>query len=123
MRRPKEEVVKFLVRGILNSRPVESQGELSGLVNAELRRGDSDFTITGKRLRLIAIRMPRVRVLVSLKKGRIPKRCPCCFSGTGKIYAKNLKGKSILVGLKCRRCSYRGSEGKWVPRRYGFSRL
>lgn len=121
MRRPKQEVVEFLIKEILNSRHVGSQGKLSGLVKAELRKSEADLTITGKRVRLTALGMPGVKVLVSLRKGRLPSRCPCCFSGIRKIYAKNLKGRRILVGLKCRRCNYRGSENKWIPRRYGFS--
>ncbi len=121
MHRPKQEVVKFIIKEILNSRPVGSQEELSELVKSELRKGDSDLTITGKRLRGIALKTPAVKVLVSLKKGRIPRKCPSCFSGVRKIYTKNLKGKRILVGLKCRKCSYRGSENKWLPRRYEFS--
>lgn len=123
MRRPKEEVVKFLIREVLNSRPVGSQEELSGLVRAGLRKGDPGLAITGKRTRIVALGTPGVRVSVSLRKGKVPKGCPCCFSGLRKVYTKNLKGKNILVELRCRRCSYRGSEGRWVPRRYGFSKL
>ena len=121
MRRPKQEVVEFLIKEILNSRPAGSQQELSELVKAELRKSEADLTITGKRVRLTALGMPGIKVLVSLRKGRLPKKCPCCFSGIRKIYAKNLKGRRILVGLKCRKCNYRGSENKWIPRRYGFS--
>ena len=91
MRRPKQEVVEFLIKEVLNSRPAGSQEELSGLVKAELRKSEADLTITGKRLRLIALTTPKVKVLVSLRKGRLPRRCPCCFSGVRKIYTKNLK--------------------------------
>lgn len=122
MRRPKEDVLRFLIREVLNSRPAGSQEELSGLVRAELGKSDADFAITGERVRRIAVKIPGVRVFVSLRRGRVPSKCPCCFSGLRRIYTKNLKGKRILVGLRCRRCGYRGSGDKWVPRRYGFSK-
>lgn len=120
MRRPRQDVVKFLIREVLNSRPVDSQEEFSGLVRTELRKSDPGLAIAGKRLRMIALKTPGVRVLVSLKRGRVPKKCPCCFSGLRKIYTRNLKGQKILAGLRCRRCSYKGSDNKWLPKKYGF---
>lgn len=120
MRRPKGEVVKFLIKEILNSRPADSQEELSKLVRAELRKGEADLTITGERARLIALKIPRVKVLVHLKNGRKPKRCPSCYSGLRKVYTKNLKGRKVLVGLRCNKCSYRGSQNRWIPSRYEF---
>ena len=120
MHRPKQEVVKFIIKGILNSRPANSQKELSELVRTELRKGDSALTITGKRARMIALKMPKVKVVVSVKKGKLPNKCPCCFSRLRKIYTKNLRGRKILVGLRCQKCSYSGSENKWIPKRYGF---
>ena len=117
---PKEEVVKFKIRNILKNKNIKSQGELSTIVNDRLRDSDNNYSITGKRLRSIALNMP-VKMQVATKHGKMPDKCPCCYHKLKKIHTKNLLGKKLLFGIQCSRCSYKGFEGKYTPMRYEFS--
>jgi DNA-directed RNA polymerase subunit RPC12/RpoP len=120
MKIPKKEVVKFVIKSVLHKRIADSQVELTELVNEELKRVDPGYAITGKRLRNIVLSMPEVKIKVETKKGDRPRKCPSCNAGLKKAYGRNLKGKKILDHLRCPRCGYRGHDGKWLPRKYGF---
>jgi uncharacterized protein with PIN domain len=120
MKIPKEDAVKFVVKAVLRKRNAGSQGELTSLVNKELKKVDPEYTISGKRLRTITISMPEARLKTSVKKGKTPRRCPSCNSILKKHYTKNLKGKKVLEHMKCLKCSYKGHDGKWLPSKYEF---
>ena len=120
MKIPKKEVVKFVTKSVLNKQTANSQAELTALVNEELRRVDPGYAITGKRLREITVSMPEVGMKVDIKQGDRPMRCPACNASLKKAYSRNLKGRKILEQLRCGRCGYKGHDGKWKPRKYGF---
>lgn len=116
---PKKEVVKFVIKSILQKQKVDSQLELTELVNKELKKVDKTYTISGKRARKIALELP-VKISVLTKNGKILKHCPCCGSSLKKIYTRNLAGKRMLFKLVCSKCEYKGLNGKWAPRKYEF---
>ena len=121
MKRPKDEVVKFVIKAVLRDRKVDSQAMLAVLINTELKKVDPEYSITGKRLRLIVSSMPEVKIKTDVRKGSsVPARCPSCNSPLKKVWAKNLKGRRILENLKCPKCGYKGHDGRWLPRRYCF---
>lgn len=120
MKIPKDDAVKFVIRASLAKKKANSQSELTLMINNELRKVDSDYSISGKRLRMIAVKMHEVKVKVEIKKGRMPKKCPSCGSMLKKTYNRNLKGKKVLEYLKCQKCGYKGHDGKWKPRKYAF---
>ena len=117
---PKREIVEFMIKEILNKKRIRSQKELADAVSKKLKTGDEGYAITPKRARMIALETPGVRVKVKTKKGKVPKKCPACERKLKKVYTKNLKGRKVLVSMKCSRCSYRGSGNSWVPSRYEF---
>jgi predicted RNA-binding Zn-ribbon protein involved in translation (DUF1610 family) len=121
MKIPKRDVVKFVVKFVLHRRSADSQEELAEMVNTELRKVDKAYSISGKRLREIALTIHDVKIEVGVKKGEAPKRCPSCSSSLKKTWDRNLKGRKVLRDMICHKCGYRGSTGKWSPRRYGFS--
>ena len=106
MKIPKKEVVKFVTRSVLNKKVVDTQAELTELVNEELRE--------------ITVSMRDVGMKVDIKQGDVPKKCPSCGYNLRKAYSRNLKGKKIIENLRCQRCGYKGHDGKWLPRKYGF---
>jgi len=120
MKIPKKEVVKFVVKKVLHRRAADSLLELTALVNDELKGVDSAYTISEGRLRVIVASMREVGIRIDTKKGGKPRKCPACAGGLKKVYGKNLKGRRMLVHLKCPRCGYRGHDGRWMPRQYGF---
>ncbi len=119
---PKKEIVKFIIKEALQRQKISTQSELAGVVAKKLKRGDRKYSITGKRARLIALEIP-ARVSIKTRRGKVPKRCPSCSHGLKRTYSKNLFGKKLLSGLRCQKCGYRGSEGRWIPSRYEFEKL
>jgi predicted RNA-binding Zn-ribbon protein involved in translation (DUF1610 family) len=117
---PSREVVKFVLREVLQGSKVKSQAELAELVREKLKKSESRYAISEKRVRTIAAETPGIRIRIKTRKGRHPKRCPACGHKLKRVYTKNLRGRKILSALRCPRCSYRGSGSKWVPGRYEF---
>ena len=120
MKFPKIDVVKFVVKSTLRRRVANSQAELREMVNKELKKVDPEYTISGRRLRMIVTSMPEVGMKIDVKKGKMSKKCPSCGSGLKKAWTKNLRGRKILENLKCHKCGYKGHDGKWQPGKYGF---
>jgi len=116
---PKDDVVEFVIREVLRGKNVRTQAELAEL-SCDVLKGRHIRGITGRRARMVALRIPGVKMRVDTRNGPMPERCPCCSSELEKIYAKDLSGNRIIVGMECTKCSYRGHGKKWVPRRYGF---
>lgn len=119
---PKKEIVKFIIKEALQKQKISSQNELAEVVAEKLRRGDRKYSITGKRARIIALEIP-VKVSIKTRRGQAPKRCPSCSYGLRRTYSKNLFGKKLLSGLRCQKCGYKGSEGRWIPSRYEFEKV
>ena len=120
MKIPKKEVVKFVVKSVLHRQRADSLAELTALVNEELKDVDAGYTISEGRLRGIVASMTDVKIKIDTKKGDRPKKCPACGGSLHKVFGRNLKGRRILVHLKCPKCGYKGHDGKWMPRQYGF---
>ncbi len=119
---PKEDIVKFLLKDVVSGNRIGSQRELSEKLLSRLRKNDPAYSMTGKRAREIALRTPGIRVSISTRKGRVPKRCPACGGRLRKTYTRNLKGRRVVVRLSCTRCSYAGKSGRWIPSRYSFTK-
>ena len=117
---PRKDVVKFVIKEALQKRKAVSQKHLTEIITKELMKGESKYRITGRRARLLALEVP-VTLRTETKRGKIPKRCPACGRGLKKTFSKNLYGKKMLASLRCGRCGFHGSDGKWAPSRYYFS--
>jgi len=117
---PKKEIVKFVLKEVLRKQRIKSQTELAEIVRKKLKKGDKEYAISAQRARMIAMETPRIRVNIKTRKGRHPKKCPACNHKLKKIYTKNLRGRKILLALKCSKCNYKGSGNRWTPSRYGF---
>jgi hypothetical protein len=119
-KRPKDDVVKFVIKEVIRNRKVRTQTELARLSSDMLKQGSRESRITGRRARALALQMPDVKVSVETKHGSVPSACPCCSGRLKKSFTKDLSGNDILVGLSCTKCSYIGSDNRWIPRRYEF---
>ena len=117
---PQKDVVKFVIKEALQKRKAMTQKELADIITKELRKGEIKYRISGKRARLLALDIP-IKIRVATRKGKVPKRCPACGKGLKRTYSKNLTGKKLLTAIKCGRCGFKGTEGKWMPRKYHFS--
>ena len=120
---PKKDVVLFVVKELIQKhKKIDSQEEFTDLVNANLKRVDPKLTISGRRLRILSLDIPDLKLTIETKKGKLRKKCPSCSKTLRKVYTKNLKGRKILYKLVCPRCGYFGKNGKFAPRRYVFLR-
>jgi ribosomal protein S27AE len=117
---PKKDIVQFIVKEVLQERKATSQKELAERVNHKLKKVDSSYSVSERRARAAALKIPGVRVTTLTKRGRLPKKCPSCSHSLQKVYMKNLKGKKLLVRLSCSRCGYTGKGNRWKPHRYVF---
>ena len=122
-RRPKSEVVKFIIKEILKNQKVSTQAQLAELANQKLRRSDEGYRLSGRRARLIASQISGIDIHIQTRYGPMPKRCPCCFHSLKKRHTKNLRDRKVIVSLKCSRCNYKGSENRWIPSRYEFEMI
>ena len=120
MKIPKNEVVKFVVKSALHRQTAHSQTELASIVDTELKRVNPEYSITGRRLRRLAIDMPEVGVRVSVKKGKMPEKCPSCTTPLVKSWTMNLNGEKVIHSLKCDNCGYKSHGERWAPSRYWF---
>jgi len=120
---PKSEVVKFIIKEILRNQKISTQARLAELASQKLKMNDEGYRLSGRRARALAVHMPDINVQMETRHGPIPKRCPCCSHGLRKKHTKNLRGRRVIISLACSRCNYRGSENKWVPRRYVFEMI
>jgi uncharacterized Zn finger protein len=120
MQIPKKDILQFIVKEVLQESKASSQTELADLVNRKLKKVDPSYSVSERRVRLIALQIPGVRVSTATKKGELPKKCPACSHSLKKIYMKNLRGRKLLVRLTCANCGYAGKENRWEPQRYMF---
>lgn len=120
---PKRDVIFFVVKEVMQKhKKIDSQEDFTMLVNASLKRVDPRLTISPRRLRLLSLGIPNLKLTIETKKGKLRKRCPSCSRNLRKVYTKNLKGRKLLYKLVCSRCGYSGKDGKWTPKRYTFLR-
>ncbi len=119
-KRPKGEVVKFIIKEILASQKVRTQTVLAELVLERLNREGESYNLSGGRVRSLAAQIPGIGIQTETRGGPAPKKCPCCSHTLKKRFTKNLYGKKLLIRIRCPRCGYTGSENKWAPRRYLF---
>ncbi len=118
---PDRKIVEFLLKDVLRSRRIRSQAMLGKAIERRFREGNMTYSISAQRARMIAMETPGIRVSVRTRKGNPPTECPACGRKLVRMYARNLKGRKALVGMRCSGCSYKGSGNRWAPGRYEFS--
>lgn len=117
---PKKDVVAYVLAEALRKRKVSSQRSLAELINKKFKKSRSGYSVSSPRARRIALRTSGISVRIHTRKGPLPKRCPACGYSLKKTFTRNLKGRRILHILSCTRCPYKGSGGRWLPKRYEF---
>ncbi|MGC9059381.1 MAG: hypothetical protein ACP5H3_03200 [Candidatus Aenigmatarchaeota archaeon] len=121
---PSKELVKETIKKVLEARKiVESQEELSSLVEKELKKIDKNYAVGSTRVKRIALEIPEIEVKAKTKKSfglkKIDK-CPICGSKIEEIKVKNLLGKEIVIGYKCIKCGYESDLEAFLPMKYIF---
>jgi hypothetical protein len=121
---PKEDFVYQIVRDVVRKRGIiETQEELAERVDQRLKKYNRKFVISPRRVRRIAIKVPKIKIKVKTRKSpKVKKirRCPACKGRVKKIYGTNLIGKEVHVGYACKRCNFSSDLSSLVPMKYVF---
>ena len=116
---PKNDMVKFFIKETLLHQKIRSQKEFAEVINKKLSM--SDYVVSGKRIRSLAIEIPGVKMRVNTRKGKQPEEnCPVCNNDIRKVYTQNLIGEKLLLRIQCEKCGYVGKNDRWAPKKYEF---
>ncbi len=119
------EVLEIIKEIIKKEGVVGSQYKLRKIVEKELKNIDPSYRISGKRVRMLAIKSKNVSVEIHTKEGKeidSMSICPVCNSKLISIKNKTLYNWDITVGYRCRRCKYWTGKKKRIPTRYVFEK-
>ena len=118
-----QEVIDAIQRAMARDRIVRSQTELKAMVIEELKAMDPGFTITGDRLRKVA--MEKVGLTVEIQGREVEghkaiSKCPVCRSPLKATKNVTIYGGTVTLGFKCTKCPYWTGKKRRVPTRYTF---
>jgi hypothetical protein len=118
-----EQVLAALRRVMSKARIVQSQRVLHELVSEELQQKNKQYSVTQKRLRLLALNQPFVKVEIHSREGNPKKtlhRCPVCHHQLKRVRNLTIWGGMVTIELRCPHCGYWTGKKKRIPTRYVF---
>ena len=123
---PDRDTVSDSVREVMrHNQRVESQRELSDLVQKELETVDPDYRISGERIRKIAVSSEAVRLEIEYRetdRDDLPDICPVCGNSMTPIINMTLEGDRTEVKRTCSVCPFSIGRKPRIPGRYIFFR-
>jgi len=124
-RKPSDtEVVEAIKDALQRHGVVSSQRKMTELVLKELRRHDSDYSVSEERVRRLAIDNGlanlEIRARESAQKTSA-RDCPVCGGKTDRIRNETVYGGTVTMGYRCRKCGYWTGLKQRVPTLYIFS--
>ena len=120
---PSAEVARAIINVMKSNPVVSSQQKMLWLVLRDLREKDSMYTLTGERLRHIAVETGRVTVETEARetsRRRNVLRCPVCGHPTDVVKNQTLYGGTVSLVHRCPRCGYWTGIRFRLPTRYRF---
>ena len=120
-----KEVTSIINNVIKREVVVGSQYKLRRIVEKELKNIDPSYSISGKRVRVLAINSKNVSVGIHTKEGEeitSMSLCPVCGSKLKPIKNKTLYSWEVTVGYRCRKCKYWTGKKRRIPKRYVFEK-
>lgn len=122
---PKDKDILNSIKNVMNSYGViNSQTKLKELVERDLHESDSDFKVSPKRLRILALSSDDVLVEIHCRESETKKsigRCPVCNHKLKLVKNKTLYDGVVIIGHECTHCSYWTGMKRRIPIRYVFS--
>ena len=121
---PPEDMVLSIMKEVLQRRRViTTLTELWSIVLMNLKKINRRFVISSQRVKHVVAKVPGIQVKA---KTRVSKKkldfCPVCDSKFSEIYGRNLVGKRIHTGYRCKKCGYKAGVKMSVPMKYTFVR-
>jgi len=118
-----KQIEKTLSKVLKKFRTVESQIKLKKLVEKELSKKKKKYSVSGGRLRKIAINSSYVKLEIHTREGDPKKpmtKCPVCGSDLKKLKNLTIWGGEVTIELRCSKCNYWTGKKKRIPIRYIF---
>jgi hypothetical protein len=118
-----EQVLKGLEKVLREFRTVNSQIKLKRLVENKLSTKKKKFSISGSRLRNIAINSDFVKLEIQSREGdpkKLLTKCPVCNSTLKRVKNLTIWGGEVTIEFRCNICSYWTGKKKRIPTRYIF---
>jgi len=123
---PDEDVVSSAIISVMNRNPhIETQKEFLRLVRKELSKEDSEYKVSGERIRRIGVEKGIVKITIEYRESDIPDLphiCPVCKNAMSPVMNRSLEGEYVEVKRKCTVCSYAIGKTVLLPGKYIFSR-
>ncbi|MCD6222954.1 MAG: hypothetical protein J7K12_04655 [Thermoplasmata archaeon] len=119
---PKEEEVRNAIYSALRkNKSFPSLVKLREAVMKELKKMNESYTISMRRVRIIAARSGFIKINAKMKaSNKKLKACPICGAKLEPIKNYSLLGEEVVIGYKCKLCSYKASIKNEMPTRYSF---
>jgi len=123
-RKPSDtEVLEAIKDALHRHGVVSSQRKMTELVLKELRRHDSDYSVSEERVRRLAIQNDLATIEIHGRDSRQKTRagaCPVCGGKTKRIRNLTVYGGTVTMGYKCTTCGYWTGLRQRVPTLYVF---
>lgn len=120
---PDDAVREALLRVMKEAKHVRSQKKLLSMVEEELRKMNSQWGITPKRLRRLTAETPGVKIISYCRTshaGVTSNICPVCGGEMRPVKNQTLYGWRVTSGYSCPQCGYWTGKRRRVPTLYEF---
>ncbi len=124
-RKPSDtEIVEAIRDALRRHGIIHSQKKFGELVLAELRRHDSDYSVSEARIRRLALANDVVSIDIRARESdekTSAGACPVCGGRTERIKNLTVYGGTVTRGYKCKACGYWTGLKRRIPTLYIFS--
>jgi hypothetical protein len=120
---PSKDTVISTIKDVMSKRSIiYTLNELHLLVRQRLKKENSKYVISIDRLKKLVLQIPEIKIKTKNRRSRkkVLKICPVCKMHINKLFGKNVFGKSIHMGYKCKNCGYRTDLISLMPKEYVF---
>ena len=120
-----ESILEALKSALESRKQMGSQRELRERVIRDLHKVDPGLTVSGPRLRRLAITSGLARVEIEWRetgKKIARARCPVCGSALKPTRNETVFGGSVTLGFSCPMCPFRSTLKRKEPTKYIFTR-
>jgi len=99
-------VIEAIKRSLLSGR-IHSANQLAMQVEARLAEKCERYTVTPRRAKRLASKIPSVRItVVTRRSGRLLAACPICEVEMEPLRARSLTGGETVAGRRCPICGF-----------------
>ncbi len=122
---PSDDEVLTSIKNVMNNLGVvNSQTKLKELVERDLKESDKNYSVSPRRLRILALSSDFVRVEIHSRETeskRSTSKCPVCNHKLKLVKNKTIFDGVVNIGHECTNCPYWTGMKRRIPTRYVFT--